>query len=308
MKDFLEKTSHSDKIMPKNCALVLEGGGTRTFYSAGVFDALIDAGILFPYIIGVSAGAANATSYISWQKNRNRIIAEQYVSRPEYFSKRNMLRHQSVFGFDYIFQDIPKKHVFFDQKTFDTADVRFLAGAMDCNDGQTVWFEKEDMKDGNFAALRASCSFPGITKMIKHKGYVLLDGGISCPIPIEQSIADGNTFHVIILTRNQGYVRYPFKYKRTLRLVYRKYPKLVEKIMKNHEVYNRQLALCEKLEKEGKALIIRPLRPILVSMLDKDTDKLLDLYDEGYKEGETAIERLKSLLMRDEQYVPQESV
>ena len=51
--------------------LVLEGGTFRPIFSAGAMDALLDYGVMFPYCIGVSAGAADGVSYISQQKGRN---------------------------------------------------------------------------------------------------------------------------------------------------------------------------------------------------------------------------------------------
>jgi len=112
----------AEKILPKGNALVLEGGGTRGFFSAGVFDAFMEAGVMFPYIIGVSAGAANAVSYISGQIGRNRQIVERYVGNPKYISKRNFLFHRSVFGMNYIFKEIPLKHIFVDWEIFNKHD------------------------------------------------------------------------------------------------------------------------------------------------------------------------------------------
>jgi len=178
---------------------------------------------------------------------------------------------------------------------FEETDINFLTGAIDCETGSTVWFEKKELGN-DFLATRASCSVPIGAKIVKHDGLKLLDGGISDPIPIEKSIADGNTFHVIILTQNQGYLKTPFKQKRLLKFMYRKYPNLVEAILKRHEVYNRQLALCENLEREKKALIIRPLKPLSVDRTTRDIEKLLKLYDEGQIEGAQAIERLEEYI------------
>ena len=276
------------KMLPQGTALVLEGGGTRGFYSAGVFDAFIDAGIMFPYIIGVSAGAANALTYIAGQRGRSREIIEKYVGDHRYISRRNILRHGSVFGFKFIFETIPDKHVFWDEDVFRAADIRFLTGTTDCVTGNPVWFEKDHISRG-FTVTKASCSVPLAAKIMRYNGLELLDGGVSAPIPIEKSIDDGNTFHVIVLTRNKGYVKPAFQKKGILKLYYRKYPKLIEAMINRHDVYNRQLALCEELEREGKALIIRPLVKLSVDRTAADVSKLLALYDEGHEEGLLAI-------------------
>jgi predicted patatin/cPLA2 family phospholipase len=276
--------------LPEGTALVLEGGGTRGFYSAGVFEAFMDAGIMFPYIIGVSAGAANALSYISGQQGRNRQIVEHYVGDPRYVSRRNLLLHRSLFGMKFVFRDVPQKHLFFDWEIYRCQDIRFLTGAFDCRGGETVWFDKRDA-DSQIDAVMASCALPMLSPIVRYEGYDLLDGGVADPIPIKKSIADGNTFHVVVLTQNKGYVKEAFTHKRLLKLMYRKYPWLVEAIMTRHEAYNRQLGLCERLEKEGQAVIIRPSRTLQVKRSETDTKKLLALHDEGHEEGREQLER-----------------
>ena len=285
-------------MLPQGAALVLEGGGTRGFYSAGVFEAFMDAGVIFPYIIGVSAGAANAISYISGQKGRNREIVEKYVGHHRYVSRRNLLRHRTLFGYDFIFETVPNKHVFFDRENFDSVDIRFLTGAIDCATGKTVWFEKHEQAE-KFIVTRASCSVPLIAKIVKYNGMDLLDGGVSDPIPIEKSIADGNNFHVIVLTRNKGYSKEASCFGWLVKLFYKKYPRLIETVLEQHEIYNRQLALCEKLEQEKKAIIIRPQKPISVDRTSRDIGKLLELYDEGHVEGAEAVPLIAEALRVD---------
>lgn len=98
--------------LPEGTALVLEGGGLRGYYSCGVMEAFMEKDLLFPYIIGVSAGAANALSYISGQPGRSREIIEHYVGNPDYVSTRNLLTKHTMFDFDYIFGTVPEKHIF----------------------------------------------------------------------------------------------------------------------------------------------------------------------------------------------------
>lgn len=283
-----------EKILPQGTALVLEGGGTRGFYSAGVFEAFLDAGIQFPYIAGVSAGAANAVTYLSGQRLRSRQIVEHYVGNPRYVSLRNLLFRRSIFNFEYIFHTIPQQHVALDWEIFRNCRTRFLTGAMDCASGQTVWFEKEDITPA-FEASIASCSVPLLSPIVRFKEYELLDGGVSDPIPIEKSLSDGNRFHVVVLTRNAGYTKKPLGQERLLRAFYRKHPCVAEAMLRRHAVYNRQLALCEQLAREGRAVLIRPLNPLRVKRTSANTDALLALYDEGHAEGAAKIREILSL-------------
>ena len=273
-----------EKMLPEGTALVLEGGGLRGFYSAGVFEAFMDAGIIFPYIIAVSAGAANVLSYVSGQRGRNRQVLEHCVPDKRYVSKRNLIRGGSLFGMDFVFHEVPRNHVVFDWNAFNRQNVRLLTGTLDCTTGRTHWFEKSDIEP-ELDPIIASCSVPILSPIRRFNGYELLDGGVSDPIPIEKSIADGNTFHVIVLTRNEGYRKKPFKHRWLLSAFFRKYPKVVEAVLARHEVYNRQIALCEELERAGRAVIIRPQLPIQVNGSGGDTQALLKLHDEGHEEG-----------------------
>ena len=286
------------KYLNKGYALVLEGGGMRGFYSSGVFDAFIDEGLMFPYIIGVSAGASNVLSYISGQKGRSRVLIEKYVDDSRYMSYKNMFKLGSFFGYEYVFKTIPDKHLFWDREIYNKVKTKFYTGTTDINTGETVWFDKDEFNK-SVDPLIASCALPFMAKPVCYKGYELLDGGISNPLPIEKAINDGNKFFVIVLTRNVGYLKKPFKFKRLLNKYYGKYPKFVEIMLKRHEIYNEQLALCEKLEKEGRAIIIRPQKELKISRTSKNIKKPLMLHDEGYEEGKEAIIKLKEVLSNE---------
>ena len=84
------------------------------------------------------------------------------------------------------------------------------------------------------------------------------------------------------MTRNRGY-RKPHKAAFVPPLIYRKYPVLREAIRNRSRVYNEQLELVERLEDAGELTVIRPQRPIVVDRMERDTSKLLDLYNEGYE-------------------------
>lgn len=279
------------KYFPDGVGLVLEGGGMRGYYSAGVFEAFMDNNIMFKYIIGVSAGAANALTYVSGQRLRSRQIVEHFAYKPSYVGIRNLIFHGSMFNRKLIFDKIPNKYIPFDWDVFNKCDTRFLTGTMDCKTGKTVWFEKNDI-DKKLKATIASCAVPIISPIVEYKNYKLLDGGISCPIPIEKSIEDGNKFHVIVLTQNKGYRKKPFSQEKIARKMYKKYPEMINSMVDRHNLYNRQIELCEKLEAEGKAVIIRPLEPLEVGRTTNDAKALLKLYDEGHKE---AADKLKDI-------------
>ncbi|MCD7874569.1 MAG: patatin family protein, partial [Acidaminococcaceae bacterium] len=190
---------------------VLEGGGMRGMFSAGVFEAFMQKELLFPHIVGVSAGACNIVSYMSQQPLRTRCIIQNYVGDKRYCSLSNWLRTRSLFGFDFILKELPQNLLPFDYETFHKYPGQLYVGTTDIMTGKPVWYTQQDM-DRDFLPLRASASLPFFAPVITIGSHKLLDGALVEPIPLNKAIADGYHKFVIVLTRNAGYRkngRYP---------------------------------------------------------------------------------------------------
>lgn len=277
--------------------LVLEGGGTRGSYTAGVLDVFLEKGIEFPSIYGISAGACNAVSYISKQPKRNLEIFYKYIGDERYLSVANLRKTGSLFGFGFIFGELSRQLVPLDYETFRNSPVIFRVGATNVVTGKVVYFDKEDVTFP-MDVLRASASLPMISPIVDYKGYHLLDGGVACPIPIERSIFDGNEKNVLVLTRDISYRKRtrPEFPRAVLRSMYRDYPKLVDAMMNRPDIYNSQLDLIARLEKEGKAVVVRPSRPLAVGRYEKNREKLLDIYKLGRKDALKKLAEIRSFL------------
>ena len=76
---------------------------------------------------------------------------------------------------------------------------------------------------------------------------------------------------------------------------YKNYPNLRKALQERNSVYNRTMDLIEGLEDDGKITVIRPVRPIEVGRIEKDTDKLRALYQEGYEIADQMIKELNKL-------------
>nr|MDA8227721.1 patatin family protein [Desulfitobacterium hafniense] len=217
----------------ENAGLVLEGGGMRGVYTAGVLDCLLKYNLHIPYVIGVSAGACNGASYISRQTQRSKRININYIRDSRYLSYRNLIKERSIFGMDFLFNKIPYKLEPFDFITFFNSDQRFVMGATDCLTGKPIYFEKNDFTTNDreravLTAMQASSSLPFLSRTVDFEGFKLLDGGISDPIPIKKSIQDGNNKNIVILTRNESYRKKPFKQEWLAKRFYPKYIGLIE--------------------------------------------------------------------------------
>jgi predicted patatin/cPLA2 family phospholipase len=262
--------------------LVLEGGAFRGLFTAGVLDALLDIKAELKYIIGVSAGATNAYSYVSKQRGRNLEIMERFMDDKRYISYGNLIRCRSIMDLEFVFNEIPNKYCPFDYETFYKFDGRMLAGAFNIETGENEYFDK-DLLDKRNSILRASIAIPLVFPFEKINGKYYADGGLSEPIPINKSIADGNDNNIIVLTRNDGYRKKQSKANMlTYRLYKNKYPKLAKVLRDRHIKYNEQLDYCKKLEKSGNAIIIRPTVDMNINRFERDKVKLKEIYQNGY--------------------------
>lgn len=270
--------------MRNGIGLVLEGGGMRGVYTAGVLDLFMERNLYVPYVIGVSAGACNALSYLSGQIGRNRKVTIDYVDHPRYLGIRNLVREKSLFGMKLIFEDIPLRLEPFDFDAFHRSKQTFVAGVTDCVTGKPAYFRNTPQRD-MLAVVRASSSLPFLSPIQYIDGRPYLDGGIADPIPINQSAADGNRKHIVVLTRNRGYRKAPTRSAWLAKVRYAKFPGLVRALETRHEVYNRTLDEISRMEANGEAFVIQPVEPLQVGRYEKNRDRLQALYEQGYRDA-----------------------
>lgn len=277
--------------------LILEGGGTRGAYTAGVLDVLAENHIFFPTVYGISAGACNALSYISKQNRRNYKIFTEYASDKRYMSLATLIKTGSIFGFDFIFGELANTLLPFDYDEFFKSNMNIIAGATDCLTGKAVFFDKNDMQQ-DFSAVIASSSLPVVSKPVKFDGKYLLDGGVAAPIPIEYAIKDGFHKNVIVLTREKEYIK-PAKSdvpKLILKQKYKQYPALIRAIQERPSVYNREREMCYREQSDGNALVIEPSQPVTIGRYCTDPIKLDQLYHLGVEDAKNKLPDLRRFL------------
>jgi predicted patatin/cPLA2 family phospholipase len=282
------------------CAVVLEGGSLRCMFSAGVTDIMLEKGIAFDGLYGVSAGALTGVNYVSGQPGRTAEVNLRFVNDKRYLGVRNLILHKSLFNFDFMFGEVCDVLVPLDRETFASSPCAFTAVATSCRTGKPVYFEKNSCKE-IYSAIRASASLPLVSPMVQVEGEPCLDGGLSDAIPFEKALADGYDKVVVITTREHGF-RKPMVRRGTAKLyarMYRGYPQLVRTLINVPRMYAHTLNRLDQLEQEGKVFVIRPPKPVDVSRTEKDTEKLRALYDEGREQCLAQLEDLKAYLGKE---------
>ena len=274
--------------------LVLDGGTFRPIFSSGVMDALLSADIMLPYCIGVSAGISDGVSYISRQKGRNLEIVQKYRNDKRYVGKRNYRKCRSLFGLDFVFGEIPDELVPFDKQTFMDYEGSCLAGVTNAETGEAEYMDTKKM-DEKYSILRATCAMPMFFPAIEIDGQKYYDGGIADPVPVEKAVQDGCDKLVIVLTQPKGFVKRIGKYDRLgARVLAGKFPAMREAILSRADRYNDIIKKCEQLEKDGKAMIIRP--NYLINSFEDSVQKLEAAYWHGYRMTKEKMKRIRRFL------------
>ncbi len=279
-------------------SLILEGGGMRGLFTSGVLDAFLDEKIEIPVCYGVSAGACNATSYYSGQRGRSRAVNVNFVNDKRYMSWDNLLSSGSFFSEKMMFHAIPQRLIPFDYDAYEARDPESYAVCTSMITGRPVYIRVPKNLRTDYQPVLASMSLPLISKPVSFKGDLLLDGGIADPIPAERAVKDGADKLIVVLTRQKGYVKTPEQTLALSKVWYHDYPSFLRTIARRHEVYNAEVRYVEALEEAGKAVVIRPARPVDIARTEKDVGKLNALYQEGYNEALGKIEAVKALLAR----------
>ena len=263
-------------------ALVLEGGGLRGVFTCGVLDCFMDHGIRFPFTVGVSAGACNGLSYMSGQRGRARSSNIDLMEKHHYVGFRYLLTQGCIMDFKLLFEDFPEKIIPYDYDAYFANSDRYVMVTTNCLTGKAEYLEEKSSSERVMSIVRASSSLPFLTKITYVDGVPMLDGGIADSIPVAYAMEQGYEKMVVVLTRNKGYRKKNGR-MRIAKVFYRRYPQLQKTLSERNAVYNRTMDLIEKLEAEGRIIVIRPERPVEVGRMEKDTGKLSALYQEGYE-------------------------
>ncbi|MCH5257530.1 MAG: patatin family protein [Lachnospiraceae bacterium] len=273
--------------------LVLEGGGMKGMYTAGVLEFFLDKGIEFSSCYGVSAGACHMCSYLSKQKKRGYQVAVDYLGQKAYCSVESLIKTGDLFGADMCYGLIPEYLNPYDYDAFENYQGKAYAVVTNIKTGKAEYMPLEDMHR-DIAAVRASSSLPLVSRNVRIGDGLYLDGGISDSIPVRRSIKDGNRKNVVVMTKEEGYVREPADLAQLamIKARYIRYPKVYELMRERHITYNTTVQYIEEMQSKNKIFVLRPKHKSDVGRVEKDIAKLDALYEEGYRDAESCYEAL----------------
>lgn len=281
--------------MSNKISLVLEGGGMRGAYTAGCLSWLMDHHYDFDIVIGISSGSMYGSIFAMGYKETLYKLATERSLDKENSGIWSLLREGQVVGYDYMFGTILKEVPFSVEKLREFKG-EYYAGVYDLEKQDTIWVSKDDMDD-EALFIKAACTLPILGRMVKINGRKYMDGGITTMIPVEKSIELGATRHVVVSTKSADFVRKPQKRITywAMRLVYRKFPKLIESFEARTEKYYEERALIDQLVLDKKAVNLYPSKELGVSRLGGTKEQYEELFALAYSDCDARKEELDAL-------------
>ena len=270
--------------------LVLEGGGVRGIYTAGVLDVFMEHGVTFDGVIGVSAGAIHGCSYLSGQKGRSIRYYKKYCNDPRFMSFKSWIKTGDIVGADFCYRELPDVLDPYDHEQFKKSTSEFYVTCSNVETGKAEYIQITDMKN-QIDAMRASASLPYFSRIVKINGKKYLDGGCTDSIPVEAFRKLGYNKNVVILTRNAEYRKEP-ELSILPKLYYGKYKAFSQALLNRHLDYNKTVEHIFELEKEGHIFVIRPEHPLNIGRMENDPEKVQRVYDIGYADGQKYLQKM----------------
>ena len=277
--------------------LVLEGGGMRGMYTAGVLDVFMEQGISFTHAVGVSAGACFGCNIKSHQIGRAIRYNKAFCADRRYASFGNWLRTGDLYSIDFAYREVPLVRDPFDLETYRADPMRFTVVCTDIQTGEAVY---RDVSQGPAEEIldwiRASASIPVLSRPVELEGRKLLDGGVADSIPWKWMLGQGYRKNIVVLTQPAGYRKEPNGLVPFLRVWLRKYPRLVEELADRHERYNANIEELEAAERAGDLFVIRPSESVKAPAMVRDPEVLERIYQVGRRDAAARLDELKGYL------------
>ncbi|MBO5143506.1 MAG: patatin-like phospholipase family protein [Clostridia bacterium] len=274
--------------------LVLEGGGMRGMYTAGVLDIFMENNIEVDGIVGVSAGVLFGVNYISKQKGRVIRYNKRFVKDKRYMGIGSLIKTGNIVNKEFAYYEVPFKLDIFDEKEFEKSSTEMYATLTNVETGLPEYVKVTNVFK-QMEVLRATAAMPFVSKIVEIDGNKYLDGGIADSIPIEKIKQMNFDKIIVVLTR-------PIEYRKkkanefAAKCFYKKYPNLVKVINNRYQNYNDSVKKIIDYENKKEIFVIRPSKTINIKRMENDENKLQEMYDLGVKDCKGKLEELKKYL------------
>lgn len=274
----------------------MEGGALRGLFTAGILDVLMENGVRFDGLVGVSAGAAFGCNYKSGQAGRVIRYNKRFAHEWRYCSWRSWIATGDLFGGEFCYHKMPDELDVFDKETFDSNPMEYYAVCTDVETGEAVYKRLMKCSPETYEWIRASASMPMVSNIVEVGGRKLLDGGVTDSIPLRFFQQQGYERNLVILTQPADYQKQHNRLMPILRLWLHRYPKMIEALDRRHEMYNQQLEYVREEERKGNTYVIRPPEKLVIGHISHDENEMQGVYQMGRRVGEGRLKDIVEFL------------
>lgn len=290
-------------------ALVLEGGGFRGMFTAGVLDVLQERGVYgFSGVWGVSAGAVNASNFRSRQIGRTMRDILAFRDDRRFMSLWSLATTGDMAGVDFMYDEVQNRLDPCDADAFNASETPMWAVVSDVTFGTPAYLPVRRYPE-DIDRVRASASLPTVSRIVELDGHRYLDGGTTDSIPYAAALGLPGAPEVegrpaaeralVVLTQDRGFVREQAGSGEQIALRshrYDRYPYYLEALRTRAERYNAQRERLWELEDAGTCLVIAPEEPVRVGSSTRDGESLLALYVAGRRQALERIAEIEAFL------------
>lgn len=274
--------------------LVLEGGGMRGLFTAGIMDEMMENGIQPDGVVGVSAGATFGCNYKSNQPGRVLRYNIRFKDDPRYMGLKSLIQTGDLVNGPFSYHYMPKELDVFDKETFAASPIDFHIVCTDVDTGKAVYRRLEKFEYEEIEWLRASASLPCLSKPVCIGGYRLLDGGMADSIPLQYFQSQGYDRNIVVLTQPKGFKKTQPKIMPILKFLLRKTPKVAEAMAVRHIMYNRELDYISEQEQLGNTLLIYPEDELPIGRTEQNETKMRHVYAMGREAAKQKMDEIKA--------------
>ena len=285
-------------------ALLFEGGSMRCAYTSAVATYMLEQGLYFDNVYGISAGSSNTVNYVSRDINRAAGSFTEFMRLPNVGDWKTLLQHKGLFNAHYIYQEagLPDGVLPFDIDTFNASPAKATIAAFERDTGRSVFFRKDDMRvlEDLMIRVRASSTVPLIMPPPEINGQYCYDGGFAVGggLPLAQIQADGFDKVFVVRTRKRGY-RKPEGENEWARVFFWRRPLMRDAMLTRNARYNLACDMLDKWEEQGKAHVFY-CDDLTLSGSERDYDELMRNFESGYKQIHRDWGRLMDFLEKAE--------
>ena len=282
-------------------ALVFEGGGMRAAYTSAVVVALVEAGLVFPFVAGISAGASNTVNYLTGDAWRARASFTTFAADPQFGNWRTFVRGQGLFNSDYIYRRTsgPGEALPFNYPAFLAHPAEFAIEAFRARDGATVRWGRADIREQRdlMARVQASSTMPVVMPPVEIDGEVYVDGALGATggIAIDAAREAGFSKFLVVLTQERGYAKGPMSNPWFYRRHFRRYPAVADALLTRWSRYNATRDELFQLERQGDAYLFAP-NAMTVSNGERNVAKLEAAHAQGLAQMAREMPALREFL------------